>query len=565
MIEIIKSYLVALGFTVDKKSSDDATRAIDGAGETVKKFAGGAVKNFAIAGVAVASFAATALVGLSKFVAGLADADIKNEMLARSMWTSEANAKAFDSTLKAMGVSLQDLYLSPTLMSQFKALRSEANDLQAPSDYKEKMKLIQSVTFEFKRMKLEAGYALQWIGYYFIKYMSGPITTIKKELTGINNLIVKEMPKWTEKVSQVLSWFARFGITTVRAIKDVIRVFDDIGSAVPKNIKLIGLAIVGLGAVIAAGPIGIIIALFAGLVLLLDDFYTYLDGGESQFGPFWKKLMEMFDKFESVGDIVGGLKEKMKEFYQSLVDNGTIKNFEDTFTKTFEIIGKLFDGAKIWAKEFYVELGKSGVLKDLEESFKGVLLSVSELSQAVTDVINKLLGLDETKDTVSDIGDLLTKTIIISLQTVSKLLDGIANTIKLIKELVSGNIFNFLSDNGQDANARLQEKAKKEPKKGFWENYWQTAKEVFTDAFTGEDNTLDRVKTVFGMMANGMQAYPSVATPTFQYPQTNAPNNNSKTTLSPTYNITGYQLPAALTEAQNNTSTLMRNFSGGIR
>jgi hypothetical protein len=563
VLDTIKSYLVSLGFSVDKSSYNEATKAIDGAGHNVTKFASGAVKNFAIAGVAVTSFAAAAVVGIAKFLDGLGEASIKNEMLARQMWTSEQNAMSYNATLKAMGVSLQDLYLSPTLMSQFKELRQEANNLQAPSDYKEKMKLIQSVSFEFKRMKLEAGYALQWIGYYFIKYMNGPITSIKKELTSINNVIVKEMPSWTKEVAKVMSWFAQFGITTVRAIKDVIRIFDDIGSGIPKNIKLIGAAIVGLGAIISTGPIGILIAIFTGLILLLDDFYTYLDGGESQFGPFWKKLVEMFDKFKGIGDIVDGIKQKFGEFFKALEDNGTIDNFKQNFENNFKIIGLLFDGAKKWVKELFDELGKSGVLKDLLKSFEDVLAQVSGLQLAVSNLILQLLGLDGTKKTLGDIGKILIDTIIYSLKTASDILTGIANTIELIKQLVSGNIFNFLSDNGESADARLQEKAKKEPKKSYWGNVLQAGKEFFSDSWTGEDNTLDRFKSAMGRITNLITGTPGVATSTFQYPQTNAQNNNnSKTTLSPTYNLYGYDVAGAYEASQQNTSTLIRSFNG---
>lgn len=43
-------------------------------------------------------------------------------------------------------------------------------------------------------------------------------------------------------------------------------------------------------------PITWVVAAILGLMLLIDDFMTYLDGGESQFGSFWGAMLEWIDK-----------------------------------------------------------------------------------------------------------------------------------------------------------------------------------------------------------------------------------------------------------------------------
>ncbi|MED6004942.1 MULTISPECIES: hypothetical protein [Enterobacteriaceae] len=43
-------------------------------------------------------------------------------------------------------------------------------------------------------------------------------------------------------------------------------------------------------------PIAWVIAAIVGLMLLIDDFMTYLDGGESQFGEFWGAMLEWIDR-----------------------------------------------------------------------------------------------------------------------------------------------------------------------------------------------------------------------------------------------------------------------------
>lgn len=46
----------------------------------------------------------------------------------------------------------------------------------------------------------------------------------------------------------------------------------------------------------ATNPITWIVAAIAGLLLLIDDFMTYLDGGESQFGDFWGSMLKWIDE-----------------------------------------------------------------------------------------------------------------------------------------------------------------------------------------------------------------------------------------------------------------------------
>ena len=46
----------------------------------------------------------------------------------------------------------------------------------------------------------------------------------------------------------------------------------------------------------ATNPVTWIVAAIVGLMLLIDDFMTYLDGGESLFGDFWGSMLEWIDK-----------------------------------------------------------------------------------------------------------------------------------------------------------------------------------------------------------------------------------------------------------------------------
>lgn len=534
MLETIKSYLVSLGFAVDNNSYNQATKAIDKAGESVAKFAGSAVTRFAVASAAVTSFVATAVVGLSKFISGLGEAQIKNEMLARQMWISEDNAMTFSSTLKALKANLNDLYLSPTLAAQFQALRKEADSLRPPDEYKNQMKLVQSVTFEFKRMRLEATYALQWIGYYFVKYMQGPIINIKVALAEINNIIIKTMPHWTKVVAQVMSWFAQMGITTVRAIKDIARVFDDIGKSIPHNLKLIGGAVAALGLIIETGPLGIMIAIFTAAILLLNDFYTYLDGGESAFGPFWKKLVDIYEKFKgflptieefkkkltdvfnTAQDIFDGAKKKVIDFYTTLKDNGSLNSLKEAFTNISDIVSSLFETATGWIKQMFSEMEKQGALTDLWNNLKGVVSAVFDLIDAVTGAIKKFLDLDGTKSILKDIGDILSSVVVWALKSVNDLLRELISGLNVISKLFKGD--------------------------------FKGALKSFSDMLTGKNLPSS-----------------SPMNPSYIYPSSNVNNNqkSSSVNMNPTFNIFGSDPKTTADAAQNNMDSMyMRSMRG---
>lgn len=86
-----------------------------------------------------------------------------------------------------------------------------------------------------------------------------------------------------------------------------------------------------LGLIFATNPFVLLAVALAGIVALVDDFMTYLDGGESEFGPFWKKLIDYaqqaqafiqgnVDTFKALGVVLAGLAlGKVVTGYQSII------------------------------------------------------------------------------------------------------------------------------------------------------------------------------------------------------------------------------------------------------
>lgn len=329
VMETIKEYLVSLGFQVDKTSFNSAKKVMDESEGMVKKFAKGAAGDFAIASAAVTTFAIVAVAGISKFMDSMGNAEIETEKLARQMWTTEGAARSFDLTLKAMNANLQDLYLSPTLMKQFYALRQEANQLALPADYKQTLGEIQSISFEFKRMKLEVSYYLREVAYYFVKYFNGPLMQGKKSLQDLNQWIIHHLPELAQKTAMVLAKIAQMAQEVFWGFKQIGTAISDLTSQIPNDLKPLVAIFAAVGLAIMSGPFGEITLTIGGILLLLDDFYVYLHGGKSALSGLWSSLDKLYAKLKDNGTI-SDLKTSFDDLWQSV--DKSVKSINNLFT-----------------------------------------------------------------------------------------------------------------------------------------------------------------------------------------------------------------------------------------
>ncbi|QDX92071.1 hypothetical protein EEL30_06625 [Brevibacillus laterosporus] len=456
MIDVIKEYLVSLGMSVDKNSFNEATKIIQTAEQGVKSFAGSTIKRFGLAGTAVVGTLAAANAGIATFLGSLAKADLENEKFARKMWISKDTAEELNSTLKVMGATIEDLYLSPELLSDFKQLRSTISEMKPPPEFQNQMKTIRSVQFEFQRLRLESTYALQWIGFYLFKYLEGPILNIKNGMRSFNNSITKSMPKWTKNIAQFLSWIARLGIAFYKGGRDVFKMFSKLGEHIPRSLKIIGAALLGLSVILRMGPFGIIFSILTGILLLLDDFYTYLEGGESAFEPFWKKLQSIYkllkdngvikqfwDEFDSGMRKAGaGVKktwEWLVRLYNKFEENGSLRNFKQGIETNFSTAKTIIKDYSSWVTKVFEDLNKEGKLSGLEESFIKLGKEISEGYVAVSKFVEKLYGLEETKEVFQWLGDFLENTLKYILDKINDTLQAVTYSLKSARAFLTGD------------------------------------------------------------------------------------------------------------------------------
>lgn len=345
---VLKEFFVALGLQDNMSSKLD--ESLKKADQSTTKFASAFAKRFVLAGVAVTTFVATASVGLAKFAMQLDQSDRELETFAKKIRQPKEEAYKTKTALDVMGKSMEEVKLDPKLLEQFKELKTNAASLEMP-DLSEGLKPVREFHTSILALKQTAANALQWVGFHFLKYVARPLEDIQKRLKGLNETIQKNIPTWSEKVGKALSWIVQLAGTIIRAGAQMFSVIKKVFDAIPDGVKVAMVALGLLGVFIKSGPIGKLIMIISAVLLLLDDFYTYLDGGDSLLGPVWKTLINIWDTLKEKADIL------------IPVIAGLVSAF-GTYAIGVQAAG--------WAQKFFNKEGGAGakVIKALSKAFK---------------------------------------------------------------------------------------------------------------------------------------------------------------------------------------------------
>jgi phage-related protein len=448
---VLNEFLVALGLKDNMTAQLD--KATKGAEQKVGKMAASFAKNFAIAGTAVAGFMAATALGLLKFSSNLAKADDELNKFARSMGLPKEEAYKVKSALDIMGKSMQEIALNPVLMKQFSELKANAADFKLP-DMTEALKPFREMSTEFLKIKQTASNALQWVGYHFLKHVQKPMDDIKKLFGGFNDTIKKNIPEWGANIGKALAWLVQLGGTVLRGAGILFTAIKRIFDMIPTNVKIVMAVLAGLFAFLKMSPIGRFITLITIAILLLDDFFTFLDGGESVIGDF----------FESMGISADDVREAITNAWNAITS---------FLTRTWDTIENA--ATTIWnrLKNFWSENGESikTTLLSLWGKLKDTLSALWNLIKTIAiTVFNALKTFWETwGDTILSIFS----------TTWGLIVDTFGNTLDIIT-----NIFNLFT-------ALF---------KGDWESAWESVKKIasslwnqITSVFTAAKDTIVNV------------------------------------------------------------------------
>lgn len=395
-LETIKSYLVGLGFQVNNDEFNQTTKTINELGSTIQSSAAGMAKNFAKASTAITA----TLVGITGAITGLinevAKADLEYTKFANKMWTSKAAAKEMKMSMEALGESIEDIAFTPELRQQYGELIALGRQMNTPIDASDQLKNIRSIMFEFKKLKLEVAYAMEWVAYYLGKYLGGPLTNIKKQLSEFNMKITQTMPEWTKKVAQVLAMIMNVGMAGIRFFKDLYTGIERVFDSLPKGIQKATVAILGAWALLRMSPVGLIMTAITAVLILLEDFYGYLDGRESSktLAPIWQKLI---DWFNDASNLITITKKDVQDLWDTISDSSIVKSSLKLINSYFaflkEVISAiltiLFGILDIFA-DIFNELLDSGALAMVVQLFSDLLTTIADLLLGIVNLSKEM-------------------------------------------------------------------------------------------------------------------------------------------------------------------------------
>lgn len=365
--------------------------------KTLLSQGGGALKSFASSALGPIALVTTAISGtilaikkLGSSLNDLANQDIHYEKLSRQLWTTKETAKEIDSALKSTGATMEDLWLSPTLLKQFNQLRKDSSRLKLPSEFQDNIKVVQGLGLEFKRLKQLASLLFQWIGNYIMKYLSDPLADAKDKMHSFNEWLIQNIPKIAEVIGTIMGFVLKLLINLGKLIgfiwkltapiRYIFSLLKKLGNSIknaPEGVKVAVKAIIGI--------LVLMFAPFLILIALVDDFFTFLRGGKSVIGDFFSG----FKKFGS--NAISKIHEKLSTLKKSFKDG--MSNLKQGWDEYWERASKRLDDIKEKAK---------GILKDIKEWGQGIWDKGKDFASKMGKKVVEFVGGEDTGNSVAN-------------------------------------------------------------------------------------------------------------------------------------------------------------------
>ena len=236
--DILKSYLVRLGYTVDSPSANKFNDALRAATANVTRFTTGMTTSFIEAGAAAVTALTAVGAGTIALMEQTARADLGYQLFARRMYMSVDAAKQLKIATDALGYSLEDiLWGPPEIRDRYQQLIEQQKQLQSGlggAGFEAQMKKIRDIGFQFTLLKVEAQYFVQGLASALSKALTGDENSLLKRLQDWNKWLIDNIPRLASEAASYLA----------PVLRDVYRIWGDIAEisrvAVSEFLKFIG-------------------------------------------------------------------------------------------------------------------------------------------------------------------------------------------------------------------------------------------------------------------------------------------------------------------------------------
>lgn len=344
MSNILEEYLVRIGAEVDKDAFAGAAKAINNLSGMLGKL-GSILKYGAIfAGLAKVTEA------VIDNIKAVASADLEYQKLAQSMWVTKDTAKALSVILKTMGASQEDVAWVPELREQFFRLRQEMAELSTPADADNQLAWIREIGYDVQSLQLKLKMFKEWVVYYLIKELQPYIKEFQEFIRWLNDKFGKSLPALARKVASVLASVVRVAMSLVKALKWLFEGIYNFIDALPSKTKALVAVFAVVGAAIMAGPFGLMMMAIGTALIMLEDFFGYLEGRESSetLKPLWKWLTDENNPLrrliEKLKEGIAFILEKLTELFEKVFTEERQEKLKKTVANIAKGVAEIAEG-----------------------------------------------------------------------------------------------------------------------------------------------------------------------------------------------------------------------------
>ena len=388
MSNILEEYLVRIGAEVDKDAFAGAAKAINNLSGMLGKL-GSILKYGAIfAGLAKVTEA------VIDNIKAVASADLEYQKLAQSMWVTKDTAKTLSVVLKTMGASQEDVAWVSELREQFFRLRQEMAELSTPADADNQLAWIREIGYDVQSLQLKLKMFKEWVVYYLIKELQPYIKEFQEFIRWLNDKFGKSLPALARKVASVLASVVRVAMSLVKALKWLFEGIYNFIDALPSKTKALVAVFAVVGAAIMAGPFGLMMMAIGTALIMLEDFFGYLEGRESSntLKPLWKWLTDENNPLHriiaKIGEGIAFILEKLTELFEKVFTEERQEKLKETVANIAKSVADIAEGLATIVEKICGE--KYPLVKKFWDFF---LTSVGKVVDKVLTLENRLAHL----------------------------------------------------------------------------------------------------------------------------------------------------------------------------
>lgn len=385
MSNILEEYLVRIGAEVDKDAFAGAAQAISKLSGMLGKL--GTILKYGGIFVGLAKVTEAVIDNIK----AVASADLEYQKLAQSMWVTKDTAKTLSVVLKTMGASQEDVAWVPELREQFFRLRQEMAELSTPADADNQLAWIREIGYDVQSLQLKLKMFKEWVVYYLIKELQPYIKEFQEFIRWLNDKFGKSLPALARKIASVLASVVRVAMSLVKALKWVFEGIYNFIDALPSKTKALVAVFAVVGAAIMAGPFGLMMMAIGTALIMLEDFFGYLEGRESSntLKPLWKWLTDENNPLrrliEKLKEGIAFILEKLTELFEKVFTEERQEKLKKTVANIAKGVAEIAEGLATIVESIFGK--KYPVVKKFWDFF---LLAVGKVVDKVLTLTNSM-------------------------------------------------------------------------------------------------------------------------------------------------------------------------------